>query len=269
MVPFVSERRSAFTPDDLTAHAIGVRVARDVLQTGADLATYEQRTGDELELAIAALEPMEADALREFCSTLQGVWRSGTECLVADTNLGLRTGVKQPLVADETSREPVAGASIVWDQERTRLTYHFEVSGSVAAAVRAELGTTIISSDTELEQLVRAVGKALATRRTFAWSDELADDAASDVMRVAGYGSVRSIGTEIIETTAPECDESGDKERGTDEEAAIDQRARRGRVHLGADGDREASRGDDEPDEGFGGGLLHDEELSNLARRLL
>ncbi len=187
MVPFVSERRSAFTPDDLTAHAIGVRVARDVLRTGAELATYEQRTGDELERAIAALEPMEADALREFCSTLQGVWWSGTECLVADTNLGLRTGVKQPLVADETSREPVAAVGIVWDQQRTRLTYHFEVSGSVAAAVRAELGTTIISSDAELEQLVRAVGEALAARHTFAWSDELADDAASDVMRVAGY----------------------------------------------------------------------------------
>jgi hypothetical protein len=106
---------------------------------------------------------------------------------VADTNLGLRTGVKQPLVADETSRKPMAGAGIVWDQERTRLTYHFEVSGSVAAAVRAELGTTIISSDAELEQLVRAVGEALAARRTFAWSDKLADDAASDVMRVAGY----------------------------------------------------------------------------------
>lgn len=187
MVPFVSERRSAFTPDDLTAHAIGVRVAKEVLREGPDLAMYEQRTGEALERAIARLEPMEADALGAFCGTLEGVWWSGVECLVSDTNMGLRTGVKQPLVVDETTREPVSGTGIVWDVPRGGLTYELEVRGSVAADVRATLGTATISSDAQLEQLVQEVEKALAAKRTFAWSDELAEDASSHATRLAGH----------------------------------------------------------------------------------
>lgn len=187
LVPFVSERRSAFTPDDLTAHAIGVRVAREVLRAGPDLAMYEQRTGEALEREIAVLEPIDADALGEFCSTLEGVWWSGTECLVTDTNMGLRTGVKQPLVVDEGSREPVAGAALVWDARRGGLTYAMQVSGHVATDVRRELGTTTISSDVELERLVQSVGAAIAARRTFVWNDALADDAASDATRLAEH----------------------------------------------------------------------------------
>ncbi len=192
MVPFVSERRSAFTPDDLTAHAIGVRVAKEVLREGPDLATYEQRTGEALERAIAQLEPMAADGLGAFCETLEGVWWSGVECLVTDINMGLRTGVKQPLIADEASRQPTAGAGIVWDALRSGLTYELQVRGSVAADVRAQLGTATISSDAQLEQLVRAVGDALAAKRTFAWSDDLAEDglaeaAANRATQLAGH----------------------------------------------------------------------------------
>lgn len=175
MVPFVSERRSSFTPDDLTAHAIGIRVAREVLRGSPDLATYERLSGERLEQEIAALEPLPADELAEFCSTLHGVWWSGTDSLVVDANMGLASGVKIPLVPDAVTRQPTPAEPLTWSGRDLGLVYSFSVRGGVARDVRAVIDTDVITSDEQLERLASHVAAELRQRRRFAWTDADAD----------------------------------------------------------------------------------------------
>lgn len=170
LVPFVSERRSAFTPDDLTAHAIGVRVAIDVLQYAHDLDTYERHAGAALERALAALEPLPPEEAQALCRRLEGVWWQGLECRVADTQMGLTSGVKYPLLVSSASAEPLAGEGIVWSCLRAP-SYRFVVKGSVSSWVRNSLGTREISSDAQLELLAEQAHHDLSRTRAYSWGD--------------------------------------------------------------------------------------------------
>ena len=107
----VSERRSAFTYDDMSAHLIGVEVAAQALR---DTQPYDQAVTQALDARVEQLGIVDRRCLKEVTASVKGSWFEGIHALRFQRETGRATGQLMPHVVEEhpccsdTRPEPLA-----------------------------------------------------------------------------------------------------------------------------------------------------------------
>ncbi len=97
----ISERRSAFTYDDIIAHAVGGDVARRALRHSRCDDTFNDAATDELERTLEELEALSPEQTYDATRAVEGQWWEGGQAIRRQLDLGLEDGSIKPwLVRD-------------------------------------------------------------------------------------------------------------------------------------------------------------------------
>lgn len=94
----VSERRSAFTYDDMSAHLVGVHVAGQAL---SDPSPYDQAVTNALDARLEALGVVDHRCLKAATASVKGSWWHGIFALRLQRETGRFSGRLQPFVIED------------------------------------------------------------------------------------------------------------------------------------------------------------------------
>jgi hypothetical protein len=94
----VSERRSAFTYDDMSAHVIGVEVAGAAL---VDARPYDRAVTHALDTRLAELGVVDRECLARALDEVEGEWWKGIYALRLQRETGRFSGRLEPFVIDD------------------------------------------------------------------------------------------------------------------------------------------------------------------------
>ncbi len=167
MVALVSEKRSAFTCDDVMSHILGVRAAEEVIDAGATEQTYDTQMTAQIGADITSLEPRTPAGTLDACTDARGAWWEGNSPILRDAAVHLDGSPKRPLLLTTT------GGARQGDLEFSLPAFTapvpadwitIEVQPVTRERVKAVLGSTTIRGVADLDRVVDDVAVDLAAK---------------------------------------------------------------------------------------------------------